>query len=428
MVAKPAAAAACGGEGGGGVVRLGELVLERELVRTLTGDLEASSRRCHELAQENEQLRQQLRASLAASCGEDVGQQQQQADRPPALDNGGAGGCSGSSDSGGGGVRDELMEDALVAQLTAALADKARLVVANDQLAREVAALRELLTFTSAACCGTCGDDGDEGYEGQADRCPSPDYVARFWHTGHTPERLLLLQLEGEGEGPGQLQQAAPAGGGDDGCCSSSSDGGSAKGVAVELSFGAASWRAPGGEANGAGQDGGAPGLLAAAACPGGQPHDRPPGGPAAAEAAGTDALEWELLDGSLLASVASPSPSPSHCSPAPPERSEAGPPFRLQLQLDRMLPPASAPGCPSPSRHDSSVGDAHCTLTTLPTAMPSPAAACVGAVGGVGACGSPFHQPPKALAVAAAGLPAAAPMAERTNNMMPAGTGWGRA
>lgn len=330
-------------------------------------------------------------------------------------------------------------------------------------------ASQELLTFTTAACRGNGSVYGDEGcYYGHddADRCPSPDYVARFWHTGHTPARLEEAaahqqQQQDQERGaehtpPRQAEADAPAAA----ACGPCGRRGGEEGVAVELRFddsdgAAASWRVGGvgvGEAgaeeeeasNGAAADCGLDRLGSGPA---------PPAAAAAAGAAVEGADAWELLDGAgeVLATVASP------CCAAPPaeaERLGRGQPAGLQagerggptcrLQLERVLPGLG----PGPVRHGSSGSsgceeDAHCTLTTtVPhmAAYPAPAAGCAGlgvAPGGASAlCSSPYQQQQPAKALAAAGLglgahamPAAAPMAERTN-MLPVGSNgnWGRA
>lgn len=103
--------------------------------------------------QENEELRQRLLAPLSLPFGTTGADNRQgQAELVPGLDEAGVQSSSGRAVAGGccaaGGDgereehRDEAMEGALVAQLTAALADKARLAAANDQLAREVLALQ----------------------------------------------------------------------------------------------------------------------------------------------------------------------------------------------------------------------------------------------------------------------------------------------
>ncbi len=116
--------------------------------------------------QENDVLRQQVLScaaiTRAASSSTIVPDGVEEPASTNAATLSGRNAGSGRGPSGPSQPDDDLVEGALVAQLTAALADKARLVVENDRLHREVAALQVGLgsphcaSSRAKAECGPC--------------------------------------------------------------------------------------------------------------------------------------------------------------------------------------------------------------------------------------------------------------------------------
>ncbi|GFR44238.1 hypothetical protein Agub_g5367 [Astrephomene gubernaculifera] len=131
------------------------------------------------------------------------------------------------SGGGGGVIADELVEAALVAQLTAALADKARLSRENDELQRQLEGLQELLAYTaqhSLVPGAVEGCEEGEGLEyvyeygyGYDEMEDDEEYEACYWRTGTTPprgaaapaEELEQDQEEGAAEGAGMYDNFA---------------------------------------------------------------------------------------------------------------------------------------------------------------------------------------------------------------------------